>query len=713
MQQRALGLRNTLLACVGAVGCSEPPAPSTPHLARLAATTSASTAGAEAPPEAAARGRKLAVGDSHACSIGLDQRLYCWGRNERGQLGDGSHELRNTPVQVPGLGEVRSVAAGGDSTCAIDARGQAWCWGFLTPREVKPSEVKALTEARAIAVASYHACAVVRDGSVRCWGKNDVGQLGNGATKSSTESVLVEGLPGAVDVAVGQELSCALDSSGAVWCWGKNLDRQSPIATRIEGLPAMRSLSLSWSQACGLSRDGEAYCWSDFRPAFEKEREKPTRVPHWDKLRELAVGGTSRTCAVLHDGTASCFELLDRAPRPVVGMSGSVAGRVEALAAGAGSLCGRSENGTVRCAGHNHYGQLGIGEQAVFDTPQSLGRTAVDVMPASMGGCLLDKAGQVECWGFGRWREDADGHAQLPGRVAELEKTSALLKGFRSTEVCATRRSGELWCFQAAHPDQRSKAGPPKLVKGVRNIAAIEPLPSFVAEDAVFARDNSGQLFFVRAPNLAKQAAKPAREVESSRVPGLGKVSGVVQFDRITCVARQAEDVACFVTQVQDGKLSAPALTLVKGVREVTSLAHGTHFCAATKKSSILCWSARVENDKVVISHGPEPQAALAGAALHRGDGLLFVLPDGRTLTDTERGGAAWNGAGVPLYPAPASLAAVDRVRHHSNTCLLRSDGEVACWGSNVGEALGSTQRATSQAALLTKLPPAALAVTP
>jgi alpha-tubulin suppressor-like RCC1 family protein len=67
-------------------------------------------------------------GGYHTCAIKTDGSLWCWGGNYYGQLGDGTNESKNTPVQIMSSG-VSSVALGGYHTCAIKQDGSLWCWG--------------------------------------------------------------------------------------------------------------------------------------------------------------------------------------------------------------------------------------------------------------------------------------------------------------------------------------------------------------------------------------------------------------------------------------------------------------------------------------------------------------------------------------------------------------------------------------------------------
>jgi alpha-tubulin suppressor-like RCC1 family protein len=69
------------------------------------------------------------AGVFHTCGVTAGSRAFCWGRNDQGQLGDGTTSQRLTPVAVSGDHRFASVSAGGPHTCGITANGQAFCWG--------------------------------------------------------------------------------------------------------------------------------------------------------------------------------------------------------------------------------------------------------------------------------------------------------------------------------------------------------------------------------------------------------------------------------------------------------------------------------------------------------------------------------------------------------------------------------------------------------
>ena len=118
--------------------------------------------------------------------------MYCWGKNNRGQIGNGS----TTDSYAPSSVSVGGILGGGK-----------------TIRRVK---------------ANYeHTCVLISSGDVYCWGAGDKGQLGNGSTSDSTSPVKVN-MPSITadntisDIASGSNYSCALTTRGYVYCWGEN-----------------------------------------------------------------------------------------------------------------------------------------------------------------------------------------------------------------------------------------------------------------------------------------------------------------------------------------------------------------------------------------------------------------------------------------------------------------------------------------------------------
>jgi hypothetical protein len=132
----------------------------------------------------------IAAGTTHTCALLTDGTVKCWGRNNAGQLGDGTTKSRLTPQKVSGLTEtVAAITSGGDHTCALTTTGKVFCWGdnldgalgdSTSVNRSVPVNVSGMTDsASAVTAGSAHTCALTAAGSVQCWGYGGDGQLGS------------------------------------------------------------------------------------------------------------------------------------------------------------------------------------------------------------------------------------------------------------------------------------------------------------------------------------------------------------------------------------------------------------------------------------------------------------------------------------------------------------------------------------------------------
>jgi alpha-tubulin suppressor-like RCC1 family protein len=135
----------------------------------------------------------ITAGFNFTCAIGSDSTLWCWGNNLEGELGIGNTTSQDLPAQVtaPASTGWTSATVGGFHTCATRTHA-LWCWGRndsgqlgigstvgqdLPKRVVVPSA----TGWSLIALGYYHTCATHTGHTLWCWGNNDQGQLGIGS----------------------------------------------------------------------------------------------------------------------------------------------------------------------------------------------------------------------------------------------------------------------------------------------------------------------------------------------------------------------------------------------------------------------------------------------------------------------------------------------------------------------------------------------------
>ena len=289
---------------------------------------------------------QAAVGSKFTCGLEIDRRLWCWGRNDHGQLGQGGVSAdQPSPAQVTALGSsVAKVALGVGHGCAVKLNGSLWCWGenadgqlgrgTTTAFEPAPGQVVAVGGSVADVSLGYsYTCARKTNGSLWCWGRNDHGQLGDGTTSGSSLPVQVTALGASVaEISLGYAHACVRKTNGSLWCWGNNpdgevgdgsqADRDSPVQISVLGT-SVATVSLGYMHTCASKTDGSLWCWGS-----NWAQQLGSEIPFWavSPLEVTALGAPAETASLGH-----------------------------------GHTCALTAGGLLWCWGWNEYGQLGDG----------------------------------------------------------------------------------------------------------------------------------------------------------------------------------------------------------------------------------------------------------------------------------------------------------------------------------------------------------------
>ena len=191
--------------------------------------------------------RQLAMGGAHSLAVLDDGALCAWGANDVGQLGAAprsSSDLRLIPWRVGGLSSMRLAAAGDAHSLALDTQGRLWSWGLNNMGQLGDGSQRNRFQPRviaqtgpyvALAAGAGHSLALDDQGRVWSWGDNNRGQLGRftGKLPFSRKPALVQGLASAVTkIGAAGDVSVALGRDGSVWWWGGHLGRN--VAARSE-----------------------------------------------------------------------------------------------------------------------------------------------------------------------------------------------------------------------------------------------------------------------------------------------------------------------------------------------------------------------------------------------------------------------------------------------------------------------------------------------
>jgi alpha-tubulin suppressor-like RCC1 family protein len=205
----------------------------------------------------------IAAGLEHSLALKADGTVWAWGSNSFGQLGDGTIVGRLAPVQVTGLSGVVAIATGASSwhSLAVKTDGSVWAWGWngwgqlgdgTYIDRLAPVQVAGLADVKSVAAGTGHSVALRIDGAVRTWGLNNHGQLGNGTMIDTVSPVPVASLTGITSVSAGQTHTVVLRADGTVWSWGANgfsgqlgdgtlVDRPSPV--QVVGLSRVTAVA--------------------------------------------------------------------------------------------------------------------------------------------------------------------------------------------------------------------------------------------------------------------------------------------------------------------------------------------------------------------------------------------------------------------------------------------------------------------------------------
>lgn len=158
--------------------------------------------------------KSVVLGGEHACAVASDNYAYCWGGNASGKLGNGTTSANSTTATtvvrtgVLSGKTIRAISAAqsGGHVCVLASDNQAYCWGqndrgqlgnnttssssTSAPVTVYTAGVLAGKTLTGVSANGRHTCATTTDANLYCWGNNSDGRFGNGTLTSSSVPVL-------------------------------------------------------------------------------------------------------------------------------------------------------------------------------------------------------------------------------------------------------------------------------------------------------------------------------------------------------------------------------------------------------------------------------------------------------------------------------------------------------------------------------------------
>lgn len=390
-------------------------------------------------------------------ALAEDGGLYCWGKNESGQIGNGSDVDQTYPMRI--MNNIREIYLGminiglynWGTTAAISYSGDLYCWGDNrygqvgngnTDNQHKP--VKILENVESVQIVEGCSAAITKTGDLYCWGYNKYGEVGNGNTDNQYEPVKVLQNVKKIIVSAGNKL--ALTNSGEAYYWGRNE------TTPVKMLDSVKEIDMSVRGAASvITENGELFCWGYIYDqigdnGFQKYTDIPIKV--LENVDQVVTYGTSRVAVTKTKELyywGLCLGKCMYTPEIIYSNVKKVAlgEQLEVLTDKDELYCcennqneilfrkvlenvkdfaleysytiALNEKGEIYCWGKNESGQIGNGTtndqlvpNKILDNINKIGKD-VSIYKGSTTSIVIDKEGNLYSWGYNRYGQVGNG----------------------------------------------------------------------------------------------------------------------------------------------------------------------------------------------------------------------------------------------------------------------------------------------------------------
>ena len=454
----------------------------------------------------------ISLGDEFSCGIraisDTDKRIYCWGDNSDGQLGqDPASNPLAAPQDATAMTDWASISTGHDHSCAIKQDQTLHCWGDNiygqlgqgnTADSFTPVQVASGSLWTDVATGNGHTCGIKDDATLWCWGNNATGQLGVGNTSHQAIPTQISHENDWLSVFAGNGTTCAIDSDHIGFCWGLNEKGQlgNGVSTETGG-PRMFDTSDNWNSldsggehTCGLKDDsGLMTLWCGGGNSFGQlgigsttNQAVTVQIKGSDGLHDYWDSfstGHYHSCAIDNSQALYCW---GNNSHGQLG-KGTVDGNVPAnwtlakvtagaddwsiVGAGASHTCGIKNSTELWCWGDNATGQIGDGGSGAGLRVSSPTQITSDMwLDVAVGGfidsthtegghtcgikiaALNDTEGTLWCWGendFSQLGNEATTNEASPTQIGFETDWASIDAGNQHT--CAKKTDDTLYCW--------------------------------------------------------------------------------------------------------------------------------------------------------------------------------------------------------------------------------------------------------------------------
>jgi alpha-tubulin suppressor-like RCC1 family protein len=331
-------------------------------------------------------------------------KIFSWGQNTYGQLGDGTTIDKYSPSAVlDNFFDWCQVSAGESNSLGVRVNGTAWAWGrnldgrlgnnSTTDRSSPVSVVGGFADWIQVSSGTAFSLGLRANGTAWAWGGNSFGRLGDGTTTNRSSPVsVVGGFADWIQVSAGDSHSLGVRQNGTAWGWGSNslgrigdgtnTSRSSPVSV-IGGFTDWCQLSAGASHSLGVRTNGTAWAWGwnpDGRLGDNTitTRSSPVSViGGFTDWCQVSARGSS--AAIRSNGTAwawgsNTYGIGDGTTANRSSPVSVIGGFIDwcQISLGNGHTLGVRQDGTAWAWGDNRCGQLGDGTKINRSSPVNI-----------------------------------------------------------------------------------------------------------------------------------------------------------------------------------------------------------------------------------------------------------------------------------------------------------------------------------------------------
>jgi alpha-tubulin suppressor-like RCC1 family protein len=670
------------------------------------------------------------AGTYHTCAIRDDQTLWCWGRNDHGQLAVPPDVLLESdqPVQV-GNDTWLVVSAGHSHSCGVRTDHTLACWGDNTDAALGTGGYEMINGFSPIAGTSWvtvasgatFACGIDMAGAMQCWGNNPQGELGNMSNLGPSTPVAVAGGPW-VSVTGGGEHACAIDTAGKAFCWGNNGYGEIGVGTssgtfpvtQVVGSDTFTSIAAGDEFTCAVTTTGRIRCWGENDNGELGDGTRTSNpTPHaitgdtggWVGI----AAGLHHACARDQQGSVSCWgenrfgQVASDTPGfdfttvPTKVTTGP--GAFSAIATGDHHTCAIASSDKVMwCAGLAGGGQLAsIGSHT---SPTQITGTWTAVAAGVKTTCAIDSTQHMSCWGSNGGGPVGDGTTTpraMPTAVSGNQSWSGVAVG---DHVCGLDSTNILYCWgpngamQLGDGTTNDRHTPTMTTLTTAQLAHVSSENDSTCVISVNAAICWGENYFGQCGSTVNPQSPGAVS---------GTVLQVAAGDDVTCALPTGGGVSCwgYGDALADGMLitrSTPgAVPDLNGITFDQLVVGNTHVCARSG-TRLWCWgvdySGQVGDQSNGIARVPFEHTGRAWIAVGAGgDHTCAIESPGRLYC---WGGNAFGqvGDGTMVDRSQPTVVGSDTdwasvILGHDHSCAFKTDGSLWCWGGNLDGQIG------------------------